>query len=58
LPPRVVHAEPLPALEEQMCAFPNALNDDMVDSVGNGVLRFLRPPKKPAPPSASAASYV
>jgi hypothetical protein len=58
LPPRVVHAEPLPALEEQMCEFPNGLNDDMVDSVGNPVLRFLRPPKKKAPPSAATASYV
>jgi phage terminase large subunit-like protein len=58
LPPRVVHAEPLPALEEQMCAFPNGLNDDLVDSVGNGVLRFLRPPKKSPPPSASRTSYV
>jgi phage terminase large subunit-like protein len=58
LPPRVVHAEPLPALEEQMCAFPKGLNDDLIDSVGNGVLRFLRPPKKKGPPSASRASYV
>lgn len=58
LPPRVVHAERLPALEEQMCEFPNGLNDDMIDSVGNAALRFLRPPKKQAPPSASTASYV
>ncbi|MFD9223806.1 hypothetical protein ACFWDI_28335 [Streptomyces sp. NPDC060064] len=58
LPPRVVHAEHLPALEEQMCAFPNGLNDDLVDAVGNPVLRFLRPPPKKAPPSATAASYV
>lgn len=58
LPPRVVHAEPLPTLEEQMCSFPNGLNDDLVDSVGNGVLRFLRPPKRQAPPSASRASYM
>ena len=58
LPPRVVHAGPLAALEEQMCAFPNGLNDDLVDSVGNGVLRFLRPPKKTPPPTAATASYV
>lgn len=57
LPPRVVHAQQLPALEEQMCAFPNGLNDDLVDAVGNPVLRFLRPaPRKTS--SASSASYV
>jgi phage terminase large subunit-like protein len=44
VPPRVVHARRLPALEEQMTAFPHALNDDLVDSVGNAVLRFLKPP--------------
>lgn len=49
VPPRVVHAEPLPALEEQMVGFPRVPNDDLVDSVGNPVLRFLRPePKKQA----------
>lgn len=46
VPPRVVHAEPLPALEEQMVGFPKTPNDDLVDSVGNGVLRFLRPPAR------------
>lgn len=47
IPPRVVHAEPLPALEEQQMAFPRGLNDDLVDSVGNAVLRFLKPPARP-----------
>jgi hypothetical protein len=46
VPPRVVHAEPLPALEEQMVGFPKVPNDDLVDSVGNPVLRFLRPPAR------------
>lgn len=46
IPTRVMHAEPLPALEEQMVAFPKAPNDDLVDSVGNAVLRFLKPPVK------------
>jgi phage terminase large subunit-like protein len=46
VPPRVVHARKLPALEEQMVAFPRALNDDLVDSVGNAVLRFLKPPPR------------
>ena len=47
IPTRVMHAEPLPALEEQMVAFPKAPNDDLVDSVGNAVLRFLKPPARP-----------
>lgn len=43
---RVGHAKPLPELEAQMLAFPNVLNDDMVDAVGGGVSFFLKPPKK------------
>ncbi|WP_438871744.1 hypothetical protein, partial [Pedobacter panaciterrae] len=46
IPTRVMHAEPLPALEEQMVAFPKAPNDDLVDTVGNAILRFLKPPVK------------
>ncbi|MEU7416714.1 hypothetical protein [Streptomyces antibioticus] len=46
IPTRVMHAEPLPALEEQMVAFPKAPNDDLVDTVGNAVLRFLKPPMR------------
>lgn len=57
LPARVVHAEPLPALEEQMCAFPNGLNDDLVDAVGNPVLRFLKPPKRQVT-KATSESYL
>lgn len=58
VPPRVVHEKRLLDLEDEMVAFPKGLNDDLVDSVGNGVLRFLRPPKKSPPPSATRASYV
>jgi hypothetical protein len=58
VPPRVVHEKRLLDLEDEMVAFPKGLNDDLVDSVGNGVLRFLRPPKKSPPPSASRTSYV
>jgi hypothetical protein len=43
IPTRVVHTHSHTALEEQMVAFPKAPNDDLVDSVGNAVLRFLRP---------------
>lgn len=46
VPPRVVHARPLAALEEEMTAFPMGHNDDMLDSVGNAALRFLRPAAK------------
>jgi phage terminase large subunit-like protein len=46
VPPRVVHGRRLPALEEQMTAFPHAHHDDLVDSVGNAVLRFLKPPAR------------
>lgn len=48
-PHRVSHVAPLGALEEQMCAFPQVPNDDLVDAVGNAILMFMRPqrPKRP-----------
>jgi hypothetical protein len=58
VPPRVVHEKRLLDLEDEMVAFPKGLNDDLIDSVGNGVLRFLRPPKRQAPPSAVSSGYV
>lgn len=42
---RVYHVKPHPELEAQMLAFPNVLNDDMVDAVGAGVAFFLKPAK-------------
>jgi len=54
---RVLHARRLPDLEAQMCAFPKAPNDDLVDAVGSAIRRFIPPPRK-APPSASQSSYV
>lgn len=54
---RVLHARRLPELEQQMCAFPKAPNDDMVDAAGSAVRRFI-PPAKKAAPSAAQASYV
>lgn len=41
-PPRVLHSQRLPALEQQMCSFPMG-NDDMVDAVGSVALRLLGP---------------
>jgi hypothetical protein len=58
LPPRVVHARKIPALEDQLIGFPRAPHDDLVDAVGNAVLRFLKPPKKDPPASASSRSYT
>ena len=42
---RVLHRQPIPALEEQMAGFPLAPYDDLVDAVGSGVNRFLDPRK-------------
>lgn len=39
-PPRVVHAQPLPLLEQQMASFPRG-KDDLVDAVGAVSLRLL-----------------
>jgi predicted phage terminase large subunit-like protein len=55
---RVLHARKLPELEQQMCTFPKGPNDDMVDSVGSAVRRFIPVAKRQAPPSAKRASYV
>jgi phage terminase large subunit-like protein len=52
---RVVHEQRLPAVEEQMVAFPKAPNDDLVDAVGTGVEVFLG---KKNVASVTAASYV
>jgi hypothetical protein len=46
-PTRVLHASRLPSLEEQMINFPQGAHDDLVDAVGNAVLKYLRPEKRP-----------
>jgi phage terminase large subunit-like protein len=55
---RVLHEVRLPEVEAQMCSFPKAPHDDMVDAVGNAVCRLLRPkaPKKRA--TAATMSYA
>jgi predicted phage terminase large subunit-like protein len=55
---RVIHARRLVEVEQQMCAFPKAPHDDLVDAVGSAVRRFIPAAPKKAPPSASRASYV
>jgi predicted phage terminase large subunit-like protein len=54
---RVIHARRLVDLEQQMCAFPKAPNDDMVDATGSAIRRFI--PNKERPVSkARTASYL
>lgn len=50
---RVFHVKPHPELEAQMLAFPQVLNDDMVDAVGAGVSFFLKPSKSASGGSTS-----
>lgn len=56
----VIHETRLPDLEEQMIAFPNVKNDDLIDAVGTGYMFFT--PKEPAvgptsKPGALVGSY-
>lgn len=54
---RVIHARRLVEVEQQMCAFPKAPHDDLVDAVGSAVRRFI--PNKPREVSkASSSSYL
>ena len=46
-PARVVHEKVFPPLEEQMINFPKGANDDLIDAVGNAVLMYQRPEKRP-----------
>ena len=54
----VWHASPIPALEEQMTAFPNGLHDDMIDAVGMGVLYYMDRLKRKAQPQIANVSYL
>lgn len=42
---RVTHARPFHAAEDQMVAYPVVEHDDMVDIIGTGVMRLLKPRK-------------
>ncbi|MGW3421294.1 hypothetical protein [Streptomyces phaeochromogenes] len=46
VPTRVMHAEPLPGLEQEMMQFPKGLFDDQIDAVGTAVLRWIKPEEK------------
>ncbi|MGW3821811.1 phage terminase large subunit family protein [Streptomyces sp. NPDC005071] len=54
---RVIHARRLVELEQQMCAFPKAPHDDMVDATGSAIRRFI-PNKQREASKASSASYL
>lgn len=54
---RVLHVQRMPELEEQMCAFPDVINDDLVDAVGAGVRYFLDR-KKPGRAKATTLEYA
>lgn len=43
---RVLHAQPIPVLEEQAVGFPDAAYDDVVDATVAGVQYFLQPEQK------------
>lgn len=45
IPTRVMHTERLQQAEENMVGFPRLKHDDIVDAVGNAVLKLLSPPK-------------
>lgn len=54
----VLHETRMPDAEAEMCSFPKAPHDDIVDAVANGVNRLLkRRPKKPGA-SAATVSYA
>jgi phage terminase large subunit-like protein len=54
----VIHSQPHPQAEAQLVGFPKAPNDDLVDSIGNGVAVFLGQPKTAELGPAQTASYV
>lgn len=54
---RVLHAQRIPALENQMLAFPGGAFDDCIDAVGTAV-EALRPRPKRGSANVRTASYV
>lgn len=57
IPTRVLHTERLQQAEENMVGFPRLKHDDIVDAVGNAVLKLLGAPKVQKR-SVSSGSYA
>lgn len=56
---RVIHAKPLPLMQEQAVAFPKGAYDDVIDAAVTGVHYFIPPDwQRPAKVGISSASYV
>lgn len=56
-PSRVVHTTRLQRAEEQLVGFPRLAHDDIVDAIGNAVLKFLKPTPRQRR-SANSGSYA
>lgn len=57
IPTKVQHVRPLVVLETQMMAYPNVINDDLVDALAGVVCYFLQPKNDPRA-SAVQGTYV
>lgn len=55
---RVMHEERLTEAEQEMCAFPKAPHDDIVDAVDNAVNRLLKKKAPKKKPGATSVSYA
>ncbi len=54
----VFHSEHLPLLEEQMIAYPNVHNDDLIDAVATGLIFLINGSKKRGPATAIQRNYL
>jgi len=58
IPTRVLHTARHQQAEENMVGFPKLKHDDIVDAVGNAVLKLLGAPKGTPKPRVSSGSYA
>ena len=54
----IEHVREIPKLEEQMKNYPDVLNDDLIDAVGNGTSYFAKKRKKRRSAAAKSKSYL
>lgn len=54
---RVLHACKLPEAEEQMCSYPDVLNDDLIDAIG-AAARFLLDRRGPGKATVKTLEYA